>query len=146
MRNAPRNTRSLLALALLLVLRVVWVPVHLVNEEHLASASPPPAVSSHAEDHGHRHGHAHTGDHRTHETPGGCQEEDGHEPHSVLDHAFDLLMPATVDASALLVVRHTDRVELRALLACLLEAGPEPLPPEARPPDIRRPRAPPSAT
>lgn len=133
-RSQEQKRAFPLAFVLLaLVLRLVYVPVHLAHEEHLgAGALHPP---SHHSEHGE---HA----------EGGHDHEDGHPPHHEADHTGELIADRAPSQQAIIVLAALPPAEAWSLLAPV-EAPrvlePEPRLPKRPPPRARWARGPPVA-
>lgn len=132
-----RTKKQPRALTLLLVLfaiglRVIYVPIHLAQEEHLGAGGHP---ISHAAD-----GEGHADDDHEH--------DEDHLPHPAIDHASDLIAQrtqykqTTIDLPALPL---EESWSLPAPRASSKATQPEQRPPKLRPRIASRPRGPPAA-
>lgn len=133
---APRHEQKraflFLLVLLALILRLVYVPFHLANEEHLEAGAVHPSrdsVMAGQADRDHDH-------------------EDGHLPHPAADHASELIADRAPTQQSTILLLALPPGETWSLPAPSTEpgvAGPEPRPPRQWPPRAWRPRGPPAA-
>lgn len=145
-RRERRRTLSFLLALLVLGLRVLYLPVHIVQEEHLGPGGQPGVLTAkafeQAKGHPHEHRHGHSHEH------GDSDPGDEHPSHPAFDHGGELIvnriglqlqgheLPAWIALDA-------DRVR-RPEEGCALRA-PAPRPPRWVQGETQRQRGPPAA-
>ncbi len=105
LHSAQQRRSAYLALAVLFLLRAVWIPAHLAMEPHCLPLAPATA-GDHAA-HGHAHGHSHPHSHpHTHDVAaidpddgGDVPEPSPHEPHPASDHLLGLWIVPGAESS-----------------------------------------------
>ena len=147
-RTRPWGKVCSLVVLLALVLRVLYVPYHLAQDDHVGTAGH--ALSHVSVELGHVHHEHHASHAQAHDEHAQKHHEghdDEHVPHPTIDHAAELIAqrgPSRGVGVELAVLP----VEARALSAshvCRVAAGPDPRPPESRRALAVRPRGPPAA-
>jgi len=129
-RIAPLDRAVFALVAIVLALRLIWVPLHLAHEAHVYGHGPSLAVV-HEQSHDHDHDHDHDGD---------------HPPHPAIEHGTEPIARKSSDALGFALLPIESALELAAL-PCdgsppLQPADEVPRPP---PPRTGRARAPPAA-
>jgi hypothetical protein len=134
--SKERPALCVLVILLAMVLRVVYVPAHLAHEEHVGSVEYLLHHGAASETHAH---HDQDGDH---------DHEEEHPPHTVFDHASELVVqraPAWRGASTFLAWAWTAPAQLTPLLESRAAAQTNQRACEPRPRSPQQSRGPPAA-
>lgn len=123
----PSKTHVLWIVLFALVLRVVYLPLHLAQEEHFGVLGQPVTHTDH--------------EHSDHE------HDEDHAPHAELDHKCELIeeRTATLETHVATLALPSDETDLlRAFSSSTAATRSEPWPPDSRPRDATRTRGPPA--